>query len=145
MAHSDRLSRWMAIVSKQLPLLTCSQAQLLAAYSYGMVMTGHCGQTLISDYLAELEHDCATNVSERLREWCYAAADKRGPRRREVQVELCFAPLLRWVLEWWTADQPWLVLVCDASYLRDCFIVLSISVVYRACALPVAWKIIAAN
>jgi hypothetical protein len=49
------------------------------------------------------------------------------------------------VLEWWAADQHCLVLVCDASYLSDRFIVLSISVVYRACALPVAWKIIVAN
>jgi hypothetical protein len=145
MAHSDRLSQWMAIVSKQLPVLTRSQAQLLAAYSYGMVMTKHCGQTLISDYLAELEQDSQANVCERLQEWCYAATDKRGQHRQEVHTEQCFAPLLRWVLEWWAADQPWLVLVCDASYLRDCFIVLSISVVYRACALPVAWKIIAAN
>jgi hypothetical protein len=145
MAHSDRLSQWMSIVSKQLPVLTSSQAHLLAAYSYGMVMTGHCGQTLISDYLAELEHDSRTNVCERLQEWCYAATDKRGQHRQEVHTEQCFAPLLRWMLEWWAAEQPWLVLVCDASYLRDCFIVLTISVVYRACALPVAWKIIAAN
>lgn len=145
MAHSDRLSQWMAIVSKQLPVLTGSQARVLGSYSYGMVMSGHCGQTLISDYLARLEHDCETNVHERLREWCYNAVDKRGPHRQEVHIEQCFAPLLRWVLEWWAPDQACLVLVCDASYLRDCFIVLSISVVYRACALPVAWKIVAAN
>ena len=109
MAHSERLSQWMAIVSKQLPVLTSSQAQLLAAYSYGMVMTGHCGQTRISDYLALLEHDCAANVSERLREWCYDAVDKRGLHRQQVQVEQCFAPLLRWVLECWALDQPCLV------------------------------------
>ncbi len=145
MAHSDRLSQWIAIVSKQLPDLTGSQARLLGSYSYGMVMSGHCGQTIISDYLAELEHDSPTNVQERLREWCYDAADKRGSQRRAVQVDQCFASLLRWVLEWWTPDQPYLVLACDATYLRDCFIVLSISVVYRACAIPVAWKIVAAN
>jgi hypothetical protein len=145
MAHSDRLSQWNAIVSKQLPVLTGSQARLLGAYSFGMVMSGHCGQTFISDYLARLEHDCETNVRQRLREWCYDAADKCGSYRQAVWTEQCFAPLLRWVLDWWAADQRCLVLTCDASYLRDCFIVLSISVVYRACALPVAWKIIAAN
>jgi hypothetical protein len=145
MAHSDRLSQWMAIVSKQLPVLTGSQARVLGSYSYGMGMTGHCGQTFISDYLALLEHDTETNIRQRLREWCYAAVDKCGHHRQEVQVEQCFAPLLRWVLEWWAADQHCLVLVCDASYLSDRFIVLSISVVYRACALPVAWKIIVAN
>jgi hypothetical protein len=145
MAHSERLSQWMAIVSKQLPNLTRSQARVLGAYSYGMVMTGHCGQTFVSDYLAELEHDSAANVSERLREWCYDAADKRGQHRQQVQLEQCFAPLLRWVLAWWAIDQTSLILVCDASYLSDRFIVLSISVVYRACALPVAWKIVPAN
>lgn len=145
MAHSERLSQWMAIVSKQLPSLTASQAGVLGAYSYGMVMTKHCGQTFVSDYLAELELDSAANVSERLREWCYDAADKRGPHRQQVEIDQCFAPLLRWVLAGWAVEQAQLVLACDASYLSDRFIVLSISVVYRACALPVAWKIIPAN
>jgi hypothetical protein len=145
MAHSDRLSQWMAIVSKQLPVLTSSQARVLGSYSYGMVMTGHCGQTLIGDYLSLLEHDSAPNVRERLRAWCYDAADKHGPQRQQVQLEQCFAPLLRWVLDWWATDQHCLVMACDASYLSDRFIVLSISVLYRACALPVAWKIIPAN
>lgn len=145
MAHSERLSQWIAIVSKQLPELTRAQARELGCYSYGMVMTGRCGQTQVGDYLARLEHESWSNVRQRLREWTYDAADKAGTHRLEVQAERCFAPLLRWVLEWWTPDQPYLVLACDASNLRDCFIVLSISVIYRACALPVAWQIIAAN
>lgn len=142
MAHSSGLSQWQGVVSSHLPNLTSSQAATLAAYSYGMVMTGHCGQTIISDYLAELRHESRNTVRQRLREWCYEASDKRGAQRRAVPVSACFASLLQWVVAWWRSPQPCLVLVCDATTLRQTFTVLSISLVYQACALPVAWAIV---
>jgi hypothetical protein len=49
---------------------------------------------------------------------------------------------LKWVLSWWAEDEKRIALVLDASNLRDRFTVLAVSVVYRGCAIPVAWIII---
>lgn len=53
---------------------------------------------------------------------------------------VCFVPLLAWVLQLWRSPQ--LTLVLDATSLGDRFTVLSLSVVYRGCAIPVAWKVL---
>src|SRR5207302_277109 len=82
-------------------------------------------------------------VRQRLRELCYAAADKRGDHRRELVVEACFDPLLRWVLRRWAGTQ--LALAIEASSLGDRFVVLAVSVVYRGGAIPVAWSILPAG
>jgi hypothetical protein len=37
-------------------------------------------------------------MRQRLREWCYDAKDKKGEKRQEVDVTLCFAPLVKWIL-----------------------------------------------
>jgi hypothetical protein len=58
-------------------------------------------------------------------------------------VTTCFAPLLGWVLSWWQGTQ--VALALDASSLGDRFVVLALSVVYRGCAIPVAWTILPAN
>ncbi len=46
---------------------------------------------------------------------------------------------------WWPADEPRIVIALDASTLKKRFTVLCISVVYRGCAIPVAWKIVGAE
>jgi len=81
-------------------------------------------------------------MRQRLREWCYDAEDKKGEKRQEVDVTLCFAPLLSWVLSWWSKQVHNLALGMDATTLSDRFTVLAISVLYRGCAIPVAWKIV---
>ncbi len=55
-----------------------------------------------------------------------------------------FGPLLQWIQAWWPPDQPRLVLALDATTLKQRFTVLVISVVYRGCAIPVAWKVVGA-
>jgi len=56
-----------------------------------------------------------------------------------------FAPLLRWVLRWWSSDEQRLALAMDASNLGQRFTVLAVSVVYRGCAIPVAWAIVSGS
>lgn len=53
----------------------------------------------------------------------------------------CFAPLLAWILSLWDKSNQQLVLVLDATTVADRLVVLSISVVIRSCAIPVAWHI----
>ena len=47
-------------------------------------------------------------------------------------------PLLKWVLDQWASEERQLVLAMDAMWLKQLFVVLSISIVYRGCAIPVA-------
>jgi hypothetical protein len=82
-------------------------------------------------------------VRQQLREFCYEAKAKRGGSRQELQVESCFAPLLTWVVKWWEGTQ--LALAVDATTLGQRFVVLVVSVVYRGCAIPVAWTVLPAT
>jgi hypothetical protein len=57
-----------------------------------MVLAKSCGITLVCATLA-LQWGCSeASLVQRLREWCYAAQDKRGSKRQELDVSTCFAP-----------------------------------------------------
>ncbi len=139
------LSQWETTVSTHLPKLSRAHATVLALWSFGMVLARSCGITSVAALLAPLLAAKDPTVRQRLREWCYDTHDKRGAKRREIDVATCFAPLLRWVLAWWSTDEQRLVLAMDASTLGQRFTVLAISVVYRGCAIPIAWTVVAAT
>jgi hypothetical protein len=126
-----------------LPGLSKAEAEALGLLSYGILMFNGCGITRLSKGLAKLEQVPAGRLRQRLREFSYEAEAKRGNKRREIKVEACFADLLRSVLRGWEGKKE-LALAMDASTLGERFTVLSISVVYRGCGIPVAWKIIPA-
>jgi len=79
-----------------------------------------------------------------LREFYYEAEAKRGEKRRAVDVQVCFGDLLRGIVQGWEGEKE-LALALDASTLGKRFTVLTISVVYRGCGLPIAWRIIEAE
>jgi hypothetical protein len=99
----------------------------------------------VSVLLALLLGQAEETLRQRLREWYYPAAEKSGKQRRTLEVETCFAPLLRWVLAWWPDQSRELALALDATTLGQRFTVLCISVLVRGCAIPVAWKVLAYN
>jgi len=145
MSHNEPLSQWIETVSTAFPKLSRPQAKVLAYWSYGMVIAKSCGITLVCAALSLQVGSSEKSLLQRLREWCYGADDKKGDKRRELDVSTCFAPLLQWILALWPADQPRLALALDATTLKKRFTVLVISVVYRGCALPVAWKVVGAE
>ncbi len=145
MSRPDGLSQWETTVSTHLPNLSRAQATVLALWSFGMVLARSCGITSVAALLAPLLGAKETALRQRLREWCYDKHDKRGKQRLDLDVTTCFAPLLRWVLAWWPPHECRLVLAMDASTLGQRFTVLAISVVYRGCAIPVAWTIVEAT
>lgn len=145
MSRHDGLSQWHTIVSTYLPQLSPAHAYVLALWSYGMVLSHSCGITSVTALVAPLLRCTESALRQRLREWCYDAKDKRGPSRCAVDVPGCFAPLLRWILAWWPPDERRLVLAMDATTLGQRFTVLALSVVYRGCAIPVAWQIVLAT
>src|SRR5438105_1060756 len=139
MSYPETVWHWMKEVSTRLPSLSWPQAKALACYSLGIVLANTCGLTQVADSLAELLGQKRPSVFQRLREWRNEA--KKGEQREEVSVTACFAPLLAWILSLWDPTNKCLVLVVDATQVADRFVVLSISVVLRSCAIPVAWHI----
>lgn len=135
--------QWTEVVTRHMPHLSKPQATVLALWSAGMVFARSCALTAVSLFLAQGLERKPNTVRQQLREWCYEAQAKRGQPRREVAVESCFAPLLGWVLSWW--DRPQLAIAVDATTLGQRFVVLVVSVVYRGCAIPVAWRVLAAT
>ena len=110
-----------------------------------MIVTHRCGLTSASVFLAELLERPAANIREQLRQW-YNGAWRKGERSRsEINVSESFAPLLQWILRRWSPGEKNLVLAADASTLGQRFTILVISVVYRGCSIPVAWKVLKAN
>jgi hypothetical protein len=127
-----------------LPSLSKAEAEVLGLLSYGILLFNGCGITRLSKGLAKIEQVPAGRLRQRLREFSYEAQAKRGNKRREVDVQVCFPDLLRAVLRGWQGKKE-LALAMDASTLGERFTVLSISVMYRGCGIPIAWKIIRAG
>ncbi len=149
MSRLDALTRWTATVSTQLPELSRPQAAVLAAWSFAMVCTQSCGRTSAAVFLAALWGQSESTVRQRLRESTYEKGAKKGRKkglhRQELAVDSCFAPLLFWVLTYWPATHARLALVLDATLLGDRLTVLTCAVVYRGCAIPIAWKVVRAT
>jgi hypothetical protein len=141
MSHPEELKRLNAEMASHLPHLSKSMLYVLALYVLGMVITRHCGQTQIATMLSGLVRCQFGTMKQRLREFTYAAQHKRGDKRCTVEVERCFAPLLGWVLSKFAGDQQQVVLALDATYLKDRFVILAVSVVVAGGAIPVAWHI----
>lgn len=108
-----------------------------------MVLARSCALTAVSAFLATWLDRKEPAVRQQLREWCYEATAKRGTTRCALTVEPCFVPLLAWVVDQWEGTQ--LALALDATTLGTRFTVLALSVVYRGCAIPVAWTVLVAT
>lgn len=136
-------TRWFNTLATHFPKLSRAQVRTLALWSFATTLTQHIASTTCTFFLAQLFGVPQENFRQRLREFYWPAEQKRGNRRQALQVEMCFAPLLRWVLSLYRADE--LPLALDVTLCRDRLAVLSLSVVFRGSALPVAWKILPAN
>jgi hypothetical protein len=137
------LHQWTDEVAAAFPALTQPQAHGLASWSFAIVLARSCALTAVAFALAKLLHHGYDAVRQRLREFYQEPAAKKGDRRRDLDVTTCFAPLLRWLLRDWQGHQ--LAVAVEASTLGSVFVVLCVSVVYRGCAIPVAWKILPAT
>jgi Transposase DDE domain len=135
--------QWLTTIKTHLPHLSKPQATVLALWSFGMVLARSCALSAVSSLLAAGMHRKAQTVRQQLREWYYDVPRKRGVQRQALRVATCFTPLLGWGVSWWQGTQ--LALAIDATTLGQRFVVLAISVVYRGCAIPVAWVILPAG
>ncbi len=149
MARPAQFLRWQQTLSTYLPHLSRPQLTVLALWSLGLILAHSCGLTTVATVLAYLLARREGAVREQLRDWYREApaknGAKRGRKRRTLEVSTCFAPLLRWVVAWWDPACPQIALAMDASTLGQRFTILTISVVVRGCAIPVAWKVVEAT
>jgi hypothetical protein len=143
MPRQKPLDAWTEQVVDAFPHLSRPQATVLALYSFGMILAQRCGLNSVVAALMPLLGVGFLTLRSRLQEFYQPATAKSGTKREALDVTTCFAPLLAWVLKGWPSTR--LALALDATTLGDCFTVLSISVVYRGSAIPVAWKILPGN
>ncbi len=147
MVSWDPLHVWTKELTKTFPDLSRPQLKGLAEWSFGMVLSRCCSLDSVAFYLADWFDQSEFTVRSRLREWYlpaqYKSVSPSGDKRQELPVASCFAPLLNWVRRGW--PQPRLALALDASTLANRFVLLAVSVLYRRCAVPVAWKVLPAT
>ena len=125
------------VIETQLPHLSRPQLTGLVLWVCGAVLAGSASQNAVASALSPWGR--WNNLRQYLREWLYDGSDRARPGQTELDVSLCFAPLLRWVLAWWRSGP--LALAVDPTLKGDQTTAIVISVVYRGCAIPVAWRI----
>lgn len=143
MSRHPGIYQWSQTVATHFPHLSKPQAVGLALWSLGMILARACGLTAVAGVLAPVLGQSFNTVRERLRDTYREAEAKAGCQRAELEVATCWAPWLAWVLEGWSSTQ--LAIAVDATTLGQRFVVLAISVLYRGCAVPVAWKVLPAT
>ena len=129
------------LIEPHLPHLRHAQLSGLALWVCGAILAGSACQNAVASAL--LPRGNWNSMRQHLREWLYDGSDRARPCKTELDISLCFAPLLRWVLSWWRSDR--IALAVDPTLKGDETAAIVISVLYRSCAIPVAWRILRAN
>ncbi len=143
MSRHPGIYQWTSTVATHFPHLSKPLAAGLALWSLGMIVARSCGLTAVAGTLAPVLGQSFNTVRERLRDTYREAEAKAGCQRAELEVAACWAPWLAWILHGWSNTQ--LAIAVDATSLGQRFVVLVISVLYRGCAVPVAWKVLRAT
>jgi hypothetical protein len=137
--HTAAFYDWKSRVGTLFDTLKPHHRDILAEYSFGMVLARGCGLTSVVAYRAAFLAVKLCTLRQRLRELDQPASAPIGSARSAFDFTLCFAPLIRWA----AADQPdqRRVIALDPTCLTDRFRVLGAAVLYRGCGLPVAWAV----
>jgi len=143
MSCHPRVPAWTLTSQAHMPHVSNPQAPVLALWSLGMVLARSGALTVVRAFWATWLQRQEPTVRQQFREWCYEATAQRGPPRCALAVESCFVPLWAWVVD--QGEGTPLALVLEATMLGTRWPVLAISVVYRGCAIPVAWTVLPAT
>lgn len=123
------------------PTLRPAQQRGLSWWVYGTILAHSACQTAVLTVLLRLGPYHAWR--QYLREWLYAGADRAAPCQTDLDVSRCFAALLGWIVRWWQSEQ--LALAVDVTHQGSRIAVIVVSVLYRGCAIPVAWQVVPAR
>lgn len=128
-------------IAQHFPHLRPSQKTGLSLWVYGCLLANSATQSAV---LAALWTVGKWNsLRQYLREWLYDGVNKARPNEYQVEVFSCFLPLMKWLLSLWRSDH--LAMAIDTTMHGDKLASLVVSVLYRGCAIPVAWHILPAN
>ena len=144
MKLNQHLKNWKQIVSCRFAHLSLPQINGLATWSFGMVMTQSSSLTKVSTLIAKIDRKQDNTVRQRLKEWYKSGAAKTrdGNKRASIEVTKCFSSLLKWVIDLLPPTNQELLIAMDATNIGQNFTVLSINVLDRRCAIPIAWKVV---
>lgn len=143
MPRPDTLYDWQRTLATILPDHHPAARDNLAAWSYALVCQKTFGLVTLAAFLAQYLGQKLNTVRQRLRELYQPAECKAGAARTTFDPATLTRPLLAWITRDWTDRR--LPLALDASNLGARFTVLAASVVVRGTAVPVAWRVVAAN
>lgn len=140
MKLNRHLKDWKQIVSSRFPHLSLPQINGLATWSFAMVMTRSSSISKVSTLIAKINAEQENSVRQRLKEWYKSGEAKTRPgnKRASIEVESCFSSLLKWIIDLLPPSNKELPMAIDATNIGQNFTVLSINVLYRRCAVPVA-------
>ena len=144
MKLNQHLKDWKQIISYRFPRLSLPQISGLATWSFGMVMTQSSSLTKVSTLIAKVNQEPENTVRQRLKEWYKSgeAKAKKGNKRASMDVTECFGSLLQWIIDLLPQTTKELPIAIDATSIGQNFTVLSVNVLYRRCAIPIAWKVV---
>ena len=93
-------------IETHLPQLSQPQLTGLVLWVCGAILAGSACQNAVASALSPWHK--WNNLRQYLREWLYDGSDRKSPCQTQLDVTLCFAPLLRWVLAWCIPNvSPW--------------------------------------
>ncbi|NEQ11825.1 MAG: hypothetical protein F6K63_25295 [Moorea sp. SIO1G6] len=108
-----------------MPHLSKPQAVVLGMWSFAIAMTHHCGLSTAVVFLGEILEQPENTIRERLRQWYNSKVDKNGRKRREIQVEQSFVPLLRAYIKLVVIRGKKFSISCGCFHIRSAFYFIS--------------------
>ena len=131
-------------IDTSLAHLTTAQRRGLVWWVFGTLLAGSgCLSAVLVALGPFVGRAGQAALRQSLREWLRDGGDKLVPGAAQLEVATCFAPLLRWLLGWWRGAA--LPVALDVTLLRDRVAIVTLAVLYRGTAIPVAWHVTAAN
>jgi DDE family transposase len=134
MPHAKALYDWDRRVATRFPELPRARRRWLALASFGIALAECALLTAVALKLAAALGRAPNAARQRLRKLY------RDPG---FDVTACFGPLVRWATAGF--EDRRLAPAVDPTNLGDRFTALTVSVVFRSCAVPVAWQVLRAD
>ena len=138
MSQAQALYQWQQRVATFFPDLPSSRLSWLAWVSFGIVLAQSALLNRVVLRLAVALGLAFNTVRQRLRN-LYRPRQDANEQDCSFDYTVCFAPLLRWATAGFSDCR--VALAIDPTNLGDRFTILTVSVVFRACAVPVAWHV----
>jgi len=138
MSHAKALYDWEQRLATRLPDLPATQRAWLALVSCGIALAECALLNRVVRKLALVLGATFNALRQRVRR-LYQPLARADGQDGSLDVAACFGPLLRWASAGFTDRR--LALALDPTNLGSRFTALTVSVLYRGCAVPVAWQV----